>query len=69
MGMECPGNNQVANGDPLIPSENNCTVAKIKRDFCKKRISGYDPLCGKTIEERLKGLPDYKISLHREIAE
>lgn len=65
----CPGNNQVANGDPLIPSENNCTVAKIKRDFCKKRISGYDPLCGKTIEERLKGLPDYKISLHREIAE
>ena len=65
----CPGNNQVANGNPLIPSENNCTVAKIKRDFCQKRTSGYDPLCGKTMEERLNELPDYKISLHKEITE
>ena len=62
----CPGNNQVANGDPLIPSENNCTVAKIKRDFCQKRASGYDPLHGKTMEERLDELLDYKISLHKE---
>lgn len=62
----CPGNNQVANGNPVAPSENNCALAKIKLDFCLKRREGRDPLDGKTLEERLSGLDDYNDTLHRE---
>jgi radical SAM protein with 4Fe4S-binding SPASM domain len=49
----CPGNNFVENGNPLIPSENNCAIAKMKFNFAQKLKNGYSPLNGKTLETRL----------------
>ena len=49
----CVGNNYVANGNPLIASPNNCTLAKYRFELSEKLRRGEDPLQGKTVEERL----------------
>lgn len=49
----CAGNNYIANGTPLKPSENNCYIAKERYNLALKIQDGYDPLRGKSLEERL----------------
>ena len=49
----CVGNNYIANGTPLKPSENNCYIAKERFNLALKMQEGYDPLQGKGVEERL----------------
>ncbi len=53
----CAGNNQSEHGTPLKASENNCYIAKIRHDMAHKMMNGYDPLQGKTIDERLNDFP------------
>lgn len=62
----CPGNNFIANGTPLKPSENNCTLAITRYKLAKRMQNGYDPLCGKTLEEKLAEIHMEKLELHRE---
>lgn len=49
----CPGNNYIAKGTPLRPSENNCSLAKVRYNLAVKMQGGYDPLHGKELIERL----------------
>lgn len=62
----CPGNNHVTNGTPFKPSENNCTIAKIKHTLALKLKSGLDPLQGLTLKERLSQIDNREEILHRE---
>ena len=50
----CAGNNFIAHGTPLKPSENNCFLAKERYNLALKMKEGYDPLQGKSLEDRLK---------------
>lgn len=34
-------------------------MAKVRFELAKKMMSGYDPLGGKSLKERLQELPDY----------
>lgn len=52
----CVGNNFIAHGTPLKPSENNCFIAKERYNLALKMKDGYDPLQGKKLEERLNDL-------------
>ena len=52
----CPGNNYIAHGTPLKPSDNNCSIAKERYNLAIKMKDGYDPLQGKGLEERLNEL-------------
>lgn len=52
----CAGNNFIAHETPLKPSENNCSIAKERYNLAIKMKEGYDPLLGKTLEERLNEL-------------
>ena len=52
----CAGNNYIANGTPLKPSKNNCTIAKERYYLALKMKDGYDPLQGKSLEDRLAEL-------------
>lgn len=52
----CAGNNYIAYGTPLKPSDNNCHIAKERFELAKKMQEGYDPLKNMTIEERLAEL-------------
>lgn len=52
----CAGNNYIAHGTPLKPSENNCSIAKERYNLALKMKEGYDPLHGKNLEERLNEL-------------
>lgn len=61
----CPGNNYIANGTPLKPSENNCSLAKIRYNLALKMKEGYDPLEGKSLIEKLKELKIQKPLLHK----
>lgn len=61
----CAGNNFIANGTPLKPSENNCYIAKERYNLALKIREGYDPLHGKTLEERLVELTMEIPALHR----
>lgn len=49
----CVGNNYIANGNPLIASPNNCTLAKYRFELYEKIRRGEDPLQGKTVVEKL----------------
>lgn len=62
----CPGNNYVANGTPLRPSENNCMLAITRYKLALKMQKGYDPLCGKKLEEKLAEVNIGNLDLHRE---
>ena len=66
----CPGNNFVEHGTPLMASENNCHMAKVRFNLATKMMNdGYDPLNGKNLEERLSELPDYTpVKLHKEMS-
>jgi len=55
----CAGNNYIANGNPLLPSENNCFLAKERYQLFLRMQRGDDPLKGKSVEESLQQLPDY----------
>ena len=61
----CPGNNYITNGTPLKPSENNCSLAKIRYNLALKMKEGYDPLEGKSLIEKLKELKIQKPLLHK----
>ena len=52
----CVGNNYIAHGNPLIASENNCYLAKVRYNLAIKMQNGFDPLQGKNIEIALKEL-------------
>ena len=55
----CPGNNFSEHGTPLKASECNCFIAKARYNLAMKMMQGYDPLNGKSLQERLSELPDY----------
>lgn len=55
----CPGNNFIANGTPLKPSDNNCSLAKVRYGLAMKMQHGYDPLYGKELIERLQEFDIY----------
>ncbi len=56
----CPGNNFHEHGTPLKAAENNCYLAKVRCELAHKMMLGYDPLEGKTLQEKLDKFPDYK---------
>ena len=55
----CPGNNFIEHGTPLKAGEVNCSMAKARYELAQKMMSGYDPLEGKSLRERLNELPDF----------
>lgn len=55
----CPGVNFSETGSPLKAASGNCYIAKVRCDLANKMKSGYDPLQGKTLRQRLAELPDY----------
>jgi len=61
----CAGNNYIAHGTPFKPSANNCSIAKERYDLALKMEKGYDPLHGKTLEEKLNELDDHLPLLNR----
>lgn len=61
----CAGNNYSYSGDILKPCKNNCYIAKCRQALAKKLECGIDPLCGKTLEERLSSLDDTIPSLRK----
>jgi len=63
----CPGMNFMENGSPLKPSLSQCEVAKQRYALAQKMHNeGYDPLHGKTVDERIAEFPDYRPEmLHR----
>jgi len=66
----CPGNNYIEHGTPLKAAEVNCYLAKNRYELAQKMKNGYDPLNGKTIQERLNELEDYKsIEIKREMSQ
>lgn len=56
----CPGLNFSANGNPLKPSENNCYIAKLRKDVADLIREGKDPLNNQKIEDALQTLPKYE---------
>lgn len=65
----CPGNNFIEYGTPLKASEVNCYMAKRRYELAQKMMKGYDPLNGKSLQERLGELPDYvPIAIKREMS-
>lgn len=66
----CPGNNFTEHGTALKAAEVNCYLAKIRYELAQKLKNGSDPLNGKTLQEKLKGLEDYKpIKIRREMSQ
>lgn len=54
----CPGLNYTKNGSPFVPSENNCYLAKMRKEVADMLKAGNDPLGGaSSIEEALCRLP------------
>lgn len=65
----CPGNNFIEHGTPLKASEVNCSMARARYELAHKMKKGYDPLKGKTLQERLAELPDYApVAIKREMS-
>jgi len=64
----CPGNNFVANGDPVVPSENNCAIAKYKFELSEKMNKGYKPLNGKTLEQCLTVFQTQEIIIEKRLS-
>lgn len=61
----CAGNNYVEHGDFRKPSENNCTMAKIRCNMARRMMQGCDPLQGQDFVTALKALPKAKVDLRR----
>lgn len=61
----CAGNNYVEHGDFRKPSENNCTMAKIRFNMAHRMKQGYDPLQGHDFVTVLQALPKVKVDLRR----
>lgn len=61
----CAGNNYISHGNPLKASENNCFIAKERYELHLRMMDGYDPLQGKSLEERLAELQITTPSLKR----
>lgn len=57
----CPGLNFSKHGTPLKASENNCYVAKIRKELAQSIKNGLDPLGDRTIDEALEELPVIEI--------
>ena len=56
----CPGLNYTKSGSPFVPSENNCYLAKMRKEVADMLKAGSDPLDGaSSIEEALCRLPMY----------
>lgn len=56
----CPGLNFTKNGSPFVPSENNCYLAKMRKEVADMLKAGSDPLDGaSSIEDALCRLPRY----------
>lgn len=54
----CPGLNYTKSGSPFVPSENNCYLAKMRKEVADMLKAGSDPLDGaSSIEEALCRLP------------
>lgn len=64
----CAGNNFSEFGTPLKAAEINCYIAKNRHELAQKMMhEGYDPLNGKTLQERLISLLEPQVkSLQRE---
>ena len=62
----CPGNNYIAHGTPLKPSDNNCFLAITRYKLARKMENGYDPLCEKSLKERLQEVEVCISNLQRE---
>jgi radical SAM protein with 4Fe4S-binding SPASM domain len=52
----CAGNNYIEHGTPLKAAELNCYIAKNRYELAIKMKNGYDPLQGKTLQQRLSEL-------------
>lgn len=58
----CAGLNYSENGTPLKAAENNCYMAKVRYNLAQRMLkTGYDPLNGITLEERLNKLDDISL--------
>ena len=62
----CIGNNYNAHGTPLKASENNCFLAKVRYNLAGKIKHGYDPLYGKSLQDRLQDFDIVLAPLQRE---
>lgn len=49
----CPGLNFNEHGTVFKAAENNCFIARVRYNLSEKMKKGYDPLCGKTLSEKL----------------
>lgn len=66
----CSGNNFTEHGSPLKAAEVNCYLAKIRHGLAQKLKNGIDPLCGKSLKDKLSELEDYKpIEIKREMSQ
>ena len=52
----CVGNNYIEHGTPLKAAELNCYIARKRYELVAKMKNGYDPLQGKTFQQRLPEL-------------
>ena len=52
----CAGNNYLEHGTPLKASQVSCYMAKVRYGLAEKLKSGYDPLHGQSVEERLQSI-------------
>jgi radical SAM protein with 4Fe4S-binding SPASM domain len=64
----CAGNNYLENGTPLKAGELNCRIAQTRCELAAKMQNGYDPLQGKTLQERLSELQPEIRPLHQVFA-
>ena len=67
----CAGINYSEHGTPTKAAENNCYLAKIRHKLAQKmKYEQYDPLGGKSLQERLKELPTISVGrLQREYSQ
>lgn len=49
----CPGNNYIEHSSPIKAGENNCYMAKSRWELANRMKNGYDPLQGKSLQEKL----------------
>ena len=61
----CPGVNFSEYGSPLKASEAGCHLAKIRKSLAVKMKQGYDPLCGKSLQECLDSVSEEKSEVRR----
>ena len=61
----CAGNNYVEHSDYRKPSENNCTMARVRCNMAQQMKQGYDFLQGQDFVTALTALPKAKVDLRR----